>query len=321
MRAAGQRIAAARIEDVDVQSGEISAPFGRGGHSKQDAAADVPPGSLVISKHKELIPFDRPAERAAKLIPLRDGDEPAVGAEDRTRLGKRIARLNMIVAQILEAAAVERVSAGLGLCTNHARRSGAELRVVIGRGDLGFGHGLEGGINNDPTKHGVVVIGSIQKMGSARETLPVHQHPVGPLRILRRGRSQTGGLRNDAGGEQLKRGESSSKNGKAGDGLCTPGGCNIASFRLQQRSLGTYLHSLRDVAHHQPGFETSLGIDRHTDFVLQEALKSGGFDTDAICSGNQVTLCEVTGFIRGICIRDVTANIGNRYLGAGHGGA
>ena len=197
-----------------------------------------------------------------------------------------IARLHVIIAQEPEGAAMNRIGARFGLGADHASAGDAKLGVVVGGGDLGFGHRFECWIDDDPTQHGVVIIGAIQQVAGAGEALSIDQHPVRALRILGGSRSQRGGEGNDARRHQLKVGEAAAQHRQIRNRSFAVSGCDIAAFGLQDSSFGAHFEGLRHVAHLQLDFEAGFGIHRYADIVLHHRFKARGFDSDAIAADN-----------------------------------
>ena len=92
------------------------------------------------------------------------------------------------------------IGAGFGLSADYSGRRCSKLRVKSSRGHFRLGDRFQCRINNDPTQHGIMVVGSVQQVGNASEALTVHEQSIRPLWILRLGRRQADGPQRHARG-------------------------------------------------------------------------------------------------------------------------
>ena len=181
--------AVARVEDRSAEIAQVAAPLGRGGNARQQRAAILLPGALVIAEEERLVLLNRSADRAAELIPQGGRNELAVSAHDRLGLGERVARGAMLVAPVPESAAMERVGAGFRLRGNHRLAGLPELGVVGRGGDFQFRHGVEIRSNDGFTQYGIAVIRAIQlEIEMPPQYWPPMLGPVDVLRLFAGGR-------------------------------------------------------------------------------------------------------------------------------------
>ena len=96
------------------------------------------------------------------------------------------------------------VGAGLCLSAHNSGARNAKFGVVVRCCDLGFGDRFQRRVDHDPSQHRVVIVGAVQQVGGAGETLPVDEHSVRTLRVLRRRSSQGSGEADNARRHQLK---------------------------------------------------------------------------------------------------------------------
>ena len=80
---------------------------------------------------------------------------------------------------------MEFVRAGLGLHSDDAGGALAGLRVVVLKGDLGFGDGVEVRVHDDDAQDGILVVGTVELKVGAREVLPIDLDLAAALRIFR----------------------------------------------------------------------------------------------------------------------------------------
>ena len=119
------------------------------------------------------------------MVPQGVGDEfPRQGILGG--LGKWIARLQLVAAAEPEGAAMYLIRAGPGLRRYDRREGLSEFRVIVLRGDLGFRHRFQVGVDDDDAQNRVPVIGAIELEGTAAEVLPVDVNLKAALRILAR---------------------------------------------------------------------------------------------------------------------------------------
>ena len=71
--------------------------------------------------------------------------------------------MKCVVTQEIREDATEIVGARLGLRADDAGRC-TELRVVVGRRDLGLGQRLEGGIDDDESEQRVVIVRAVEQV-------------------------------------------------------------------------------------------------------------------------------------------------------------
>ena len=93
-----------------------------------------------------------------------------------------------------EAAAVQLVSPGLGLCCYEAGDGLALLSVVKLGSDSSLADGVQVGIDDDDAQDGVLVIGSVQLEAGAAEVLAVDKNLQTALRVLGGGMAPAGQL-------------------------------------------------------------------------------------------------------------------------------
>ena len=119
---------------------------------------------MKVSEEEDLVLDDRPAYRAAKLVPA-ERRHPAVLGGLRSgvvqTLAERIAGFENVVLQELKQRSVKLVRARLRLHLNHRSAGLRELRIVIGRGELEFLHRVDGRIDHDDAQHRVVIVGAV----------------------------------------------------------------------------------------------------------------------------------------------------------------
>ena len=97
----------ARIEDRRAQIAQVAVPLGRRGNARQQRAAVLLAGALIIAEEERLVLLDRPADRAAELIPQGRRNKLAISADNGLRLRERVARGAMLIAPVPECAAMQ----------------------------------------------------------------------------------------------------------------------------------------------------------------------------------------------------------------------
>src|SRR5581483_1115673 len=157
----------------------------RGGDAQLVRDSAGLPRALVIPEEEQLVLDNRTAKRSAEILPSVGWDESAC-ERVLCRLGKRIARIGGVGPTEIKASTVEVIASRLGLNRYDACHGLAELSVIILQRKLGFGDGIDVGINNDDSQDWILVIGTIQLVGGTAKVLPVHKNLLAALRILRR---------------------------------------------------------------------------------------------------------------------------------------
>ena len=180
-------------------------PRRRARHGLHDVPAGVQPVPFVAAEEEGAVLDDRPADGAAELVQLQqrlgpDRRDAVVERADRVEV---IARVERVVAQVLEHAAVEAVAARLGDDAHLAAGAGAELGRVAARFDAEFLDVLEARLQLERravlavhiARRGVddrgtldaVVLDDVLFVGPAREADVL---PGAVARVLRAGRLQ-----------------------------------------------------------------------------------------------------------------------------------
>src|SRR5262249_49500343 len=140
----------------------------------KNGVARLAPGALIIAEEEKLVFDDGTAHRTAELVPESAGNEPA---GDRTGccLREGIGRLRGITTAEFKEAAVEAIATGLGLRGYDAGNGAAKFRIVVLGGDFRLGDRFQCGIDDDDAKNRILIVCSIQLVGSAAEVLSVHK--------------------------------------------------------------------------------------------------------------------------------------------------
>ncbi len=79
---------------------------------------------------------------------------------------------------IKESSTVEAIAARLGLRCDQTRHRLAKFRVVVLQSDLGFGHCVEIGIDDNDAQDRILVVSSIEFEPGAAEVLPLREDLV-----------------------------------------------------------------------------------------------------------------------------------------------
>ena len=121
--------------------------------------------SLVVAKEKGLVLLDRAADASAKLILTQ------LGTPARSR--KVVARIESVVAQILEKRTVESVRAGLRNNIGHASLCAGDFRRVQVGGDVDLLNGIDGGPDDNGAEVPFVVVHAVDHIVIEKVVLPV----------------------------------------------------------------------------------------------------------------------------------------------------
>ena len=196
----------------------------------------------------------------------------------------------MVVAEEFERGAMRLVGPRLRLRADNTGTGNAEFGIVVSCGDLGLRDGFECRIDHNPAENGVVIIGTVEQMRGARETLTVDQHTVRTLRVLSRGGGNRGGEGDHARRHQLEVGEASVQDREFGDGTFGIGGGNVTTFGLEYAGVGRDFHGLADRTEFQRDIDADFGIHGHEDVVLHGGLEAFRLDANTILSGDEKPL-------------------------------
>src|SRR5262249_28314463 len=157
---------------------------GRGRHTGQQRSAVALAAALIIAEDERLVLLDGRARRSAELVPEGYRNESAAGAGNRIGLREGIAGLSVLVAAIPEAAAVQLIGAGFGLCRNDRLAGLAELGVVRRGGNLQLRNSVKIRCDYRLAQHRFAIVRAVQLEVDAAPILAADRGPVDVLRLF-----------------------------------------------------------------------------------------------------------------------------------------
>jgi hypothetical protein len=179
--------------------------------------------SFVVREEEYLVLLHRTAHRSAEAVLEPWRQAARIGQADRT--GRDTVGIAGVVgiagAEVIRAAVVV-VGSGAGLCGDDRGDSLAEFGVEVLGGDLGFGHRIHCGVNDDDSEDGILVVSAVEFEGGPAECLAVDLNLLGTLRVFVGSVGPAKKL--GAGKQELKVGEVLVAYGQAGNLLLVKDG-------------------------------------------------------------------------------------------------
>ncbi len=314
---ARERLAGQRVVDGAVDLGEVALAHLRRGHGREVGLAGPDAQALVVGEEERLVLDDRPAEGGAELV-LREVRLRAAGL-----VQEEVVRIEAIVAQELEHAAVEVVRARLDLQVHDAAERLTELGRVGAGLDLELLERVDAREDHDRLQPGLVVVDAVEHVVVVAGALAVgrERRRRAPGERARAVDVRARAAAQDAGHRARQADEVAAVEGQRLDLLLDDRGAEIGGCRLQQRRLGLDLDDLG----HRPELEREVHAHPLVDADVDvregdrlEAGQAGGHGVGARGQRRGRVLALGIGHELSLVARAV---LRQRHRGAGHDGA
>ena len=161
-----------------------------------------------------------------------------------------------------------------------------ELCVEIRRGDLGFGHRVEVGVDDDNAQDGILIISAIQLEPGSTEMLAIDEYLAAALRVLRRGMRPSKFL--GAWGQKLEVREIAVQDGQVLDKFGIELNGDVRAISLELRGFRGHFNLLRGGADLELSVDVGASIGRDGDVLEFDALEALRLEMDRVDVRNQV---------------------------------